>query len=288
MRLNVTTKTSRLCTRPLMTMWLNMDVSLTVLFFNCWPWDTWELDYLTQTSLTRTTLIEVQRVSHVCSGTWEIGNDQDLQRTHFLNIWRSAEDTLTLTLITSWLETNLSTTISLSMWWRSSLDFWTPGKDWRRWLHCVLQWLSGFDGSCKGWKKWFSSTNCWIQNRSKWYTTSVCFMMFHGQSSKSCGAQLSADTLVKRRPSQEEGCPCIEFVSIMLDKTIFLDLRHSVERSLRPCVGSASTIKLMWWQVMAIRQHTWALRRTQVVILLRLASFSSGSTECSTLLLSQG
>ena len=27
--------------------------------------------------------------------------------------------------------------------------------------------------------------------------------------------------------------------------TIFLDQQHSVERSLRPCVGSASTIKLM-------------------------------------------
>ena len=32
---------------------------------------------------------------------------------------------------------------------------------------------------------------------------------------------------------------------IMFDKTIFLHQQHSVERSLRPCVGSASTIKLM-------------------------------------------
>ena len=33
---------------------------------------------------------------------------------------------------------------------------------------------------------------------------------------------------MKRRPSQEEECLCIESVFIMLDKTIFLDLRHSV------------------------------------------------------------
>ena len=69
--------------------------------------------------------------------------------------------------------------------------------------------------------------------------------LFHGQSSKLGGSQLSTDRLVKRRPSQEEECLCIESVLIMLDTTISLDLWHSVERSLQPCVVSASASKLM-------------------------------------------
>ena len=69
--------------------------------------------------------------------------------------------------------------------------------------------------------------------------------LFHGLSLKLCGAELSTNTLVQRRTSQEEGCPCIEFVYIMLDRTTFQELQHSVQRSLRLCVGSASAFKLI-------------------------------------------
>ena len=67
----------------------------------------------------------------------------------------------------------------------------------------------------------------------------------HGLSSRLCGAQLETDLLVKRKTSQEEECPCIEFVYIILDKNTSEEQHHPVEKSLRPCVGSASTIKLM-------------------------------------------
>ena len=47
------------------------------------------------------------------------------------------------------------------------------------------------------------------------------------------------ETLTRGRMSMHRVCV------YHVGQTIFLDLRHSVERSLRPCVGSASTIKLM-------------------------------------------
>ena len=68
--------------------------------------------------------------------------------------------------------------------------------------------------------------------------------LFHGQSSKLCGVQLLTDKLEKRKNSQEEECLCIGSVFNMLDKTISLELRHFVVRSLQPCVGSVFITKL--------------------------------------------
>ena len=51
-------------------------------------------------------------------------------------------------------------------------------------------------------------------------------------------------TLNRQTGEQEEGCLCIGSVFIMLNKTIFLELRHFVVRSLQPCVGSVFMTKL--------------------------------------------
>ena len=44
--------------------------------------------------------------------------------------------------------------------------------------------------------------------------------------------------------SQKEECLCIGSVFIILDKTMFLELRRFVVKSLQPCVGSVFAIKL--------------------------------------------
>ena len=67
--------------------------------------------------------------------------------------------------------------------------------------------------------------------------------MFHGQSLKLRGVQLSTGTLEKRATSQEEECLCIGSMFIMSDTTMFLELQYFVVNLLQPCVGSVSTFK---------------------------------------------
>ena len=74
MQLNVTRKTSRTAWDNWWIFFVIVDTFLTVWFFKCWPWDIWELVYLTLTLLTRIILTEVWRPSHVCFGTSEIAD----------------------------------------------------------------------------------------------------------------------------------------------------------------------------------------------------------------------